>query len=195
MIRQSSLFCKLIKTKISSEAIFSSFMKDFSPVLKVCPFCGSKNTCFPFASYERHLVDFIGEHSQDYLIHVSRLQCSSCHHTHAILPDVIVPYASYSLFFILRVIAEYFLHLSSVQSLCSRFQISHSMLYKWLHLFYQHKSLWLGILADAEISSLSFLFSLCSLDSFSLFSRNFFFKYDISFLQAHAHSPTFYQQY
>lgn len=98
MIRAYSLFFKLIRTKISSQAIFSSFMENFNPALEVCPHCGSKGNCHPFAYYDRHLVDFVHGHVCDSSIHILRVQCSSCHHTHAILPDIIVPYASYSLF-------------------------------------------------------------------------------------------------
>ena len=104
MIRKFTLFCKLISIKTSSQSIFSSAMKTFIPGLEVCPHCGSKGNCVPFAYYDRHLVDFIHGHVCDTPIRVLRVQCSSCQHTHAILPDVIVPYASYSLFFILRVL-------------------------------------------------------------------------------------------
>ncbi len=190
MIRTYSLFCKIIHTKISSQSIFSSFMKDFNPALEVCPFCGSKHNCHPFAFYHRHLVDFIHGHISDSSIQIFRVQCSSCHHTHAILPDVIIPYASYSLFFILRVISEYFLHLLSVDALCQKFHISHSLLYKWLDTFYKNKALWLGALQNAEVTPISFILSLCRLSTFSSFSKQYFLLSDRSFLQSHTHSPT-----
>ena len=37
------------------------------------------------------------------------------------VPDFIIPYSGYGLFFILRVLAEYFLHLSTIEGLCRRF--------------------------------------------------------------------------
>jgi transposase-like protein len=50
----------------------------------------------------------------------------------------------------LRVIGEYLLHLQTVERLCIRFGITHSMLYRWFRLFQDHKAEWLGILADLE---------------------------------------------
>lgn len=190
MIKTYSLFCKVLRTKTSSQTIFSSFMKDFKPSLEVCPFCGAKQSCQPFAYYDRHLVDFIHGHVIDSSLHILRVQCASCQHTHAILPDVIVPYASYSLFFMLRVLGEYFLHLQPVDALCHKFCISHSLLYKWLDTFYKNKALWLGVLANAETESLSFLLSLCQLPLLSTFSFQYLLLAERSFLQSHAHSPT-----
>ena len=68
-------------------------------------------------------------------VQIRRVRCGSCGHTHAILPDHIVPYSTYSLQFILRVLAEYFLGLRTVEQLCRRYAISASMLYQWKALF------------------------------------------------------------
>ena len=168
-------------------------MKTFIPGLEVCPHCGSKGNCVSFAHYDRHLVDFIHGHVCNTPIRVLRVRCSSCQHTHAILPDVIVPYASYSLFFILRVLAEYFIHSLSVEALCFKFAISHSLLYRWLDLFYKNKALWLGALSDLQTLPFAFLLDLIILPLFSSFSKDFFLKTGASFMQAHAHSPTLYQ--
>lgn len=83
---------------------------------------------------------------------IKRVRCVSCGHTHAILPDYIVPYTSYSLLFILRVLAGHFLGLGSVEQLCRRYSISVSMLYQWKALFLTHKEIWLGALEDMEVS-------------------------------------------
>ena len=92
------------------------------------------------------------------MIKVVRVICS-CGHTHAILPDLIIPYNTYGVFFILRVIAEYLLHRHSIEHLCARFSITHSMLYRWYGLFLEHKSLWLGVLHSAESAPSAFLAS------------------------------------
>lgn len=169
-------------------------MKEFVPALEVCPYCGSKGNCVSFAYYDRHLVDFIHGQVCNTHIRVLRVQCSSCQHTHAILPDVIVPYASYSLFLILRVLGEYFMHRLTIEAVCFKFAISHSLLYKWLDLFYQNRTLWLGVLSNLETSPFTFLLELIKLPLFSSFSKDFFLKFGFSFMQAYAHSPTLYQQ-
>lgn len=166
-------------------------MKDFQPDLEICPFCKSKGNCHNQGLYKRNLIDFIcGRVDDSETISISRIKCKSCGHTHAILPDVIVPYASYSLLFILRAIAEYLTHLHTVEYLTERFGISHSLLYKWLHMYEEHKALWLGALDNKEISDRTFLKMLCLLDDFSYFSIDFLRLISTSFLQHHANPVT-----
>ena len=127
MIRENSLFCRLIRIKCSLKALFDSFMAGFRPELQTCPCCGAKGSCRIHAYYDRSLVDFMGGRSVRHSLCILRLICS-CGHTHAILPDFIIPHSGYGLFFLLRVLAEYFLHLSTVEGLCERFSITLSQL-------------------------------------------------------------------
>ena len=156
MIRENSLFCKLIRIKTSSNALFDFVMKGFRPELQTCPCCGAKGSCRIHAYYDRSLVDFIDGAPIRHSLCILRLVCC-CGHTHAILPDFIIPYSTYSLFFILRILAEYFLHLSTVEKLCGRFSITSGQLRRFLKLFQLHMEEWLGLLASLETSSLSFL--------------------------------------
>lgn len=167
-------------------------MAEFRPELETCPVCGVSHNCFYHASYNRNLIDFISGKPVYHRITVTRVVCSSCGHTHAILPDLIIPYSTYGIFFILRVIAEYLTHRTSVEKLCLRFGITHSILYRWYHLFLEHKSLWLGILASAETSASSFLKSLVTQD-YSGFSASFILHTSFSFLQSHR-NPAAYRQ-
>lgn len=167
-------------------------MDGFRPELERCPFCGTSHSCTFHASYDRNLIDFIQGHAVYHKIRISRVICE-CGHTHAVLPDLIIPYSTYGIFFILRVIAEYLLHLRTVEQLCTRFSITHSMLYRWFHLFLDHKVLWLGLLSSAETSHSRFLFSLVKLPLFSAFSSGFVLKSSFSFLQSHS-NPALYRQ-
>ena len=101
----------------------NSFMDGFCPELQTCPCCGTKGDCQILAYYDRSLVDFINGVPVCHSLCIVRLICT-CGHTHAVLPDFIIPYVSYGLFFILRTLAEYFLHISTVEKLCDRFSIS-----------------------------------------------------------------------
>ena len=98
-------------------------MAGFRPELQTCPCCGGKGSCRIHAYYDRSLVDFMGGAPVRHSLCIMRLICT-CGHTHAILPDFIIPYSGYGLFFILRVLAEYFLHLSTMEKLCERFSIT-----------------------------------------------------------------------
>lgn len=193
MIRKNSLFCKLIRIKSSSKLLFDSFMAGFLPEKETCPCCGASHTCHFHASYDRNLIDFISGRPVYHTVCICRVICSSCGHTHAILPDLIIPYSTYGLFFILRVIAEYLTGRYSVEQLCSRFDISHSMLYRWYSLFLSHKQEWLGMLTSAGTSSFAFLKSLCRIPEFSAFASAFVLHTSVSFLQSHK-NPASYRQ-
>lgn len=192
MIRENSLFCKLIHIKTSSKSLFDSFMAGFRPQLQTCPCCGAQGTCQIHAYYDRSLVDFIGGSPVRHSLCVLRLICT-CGHTHAILPDFIIPYSGYGLLFILRVLAEYFLHLSTVEKLCERFSITLSQLHRWLRLFQMQKEEWLGVLSSMETSGFSFLCFLYTQPAYSDFACAFVRRFAKSFLQSHK-NPTLYCQ-
>ena len=189
MIRENALFCKLIRIKKSSKILFDSYMASFCPERETCPICGSSANCCVHAYYGRRIIDFI--HGKRVVLEVTvlRLVCESCGHTHAVLPDMVIPYSSYGLFFILRVLAEAFLRLSSLERLCERFCITMNQLYKWKLLFFRHKQEWLGILDDSETSGLDFLLELVMGLEYSLFVERFTDKTSYSFLQSHRNPP------
>jgi hypothetical protein len=69
-----------------------------------------------------------------------------------------------------------------VSALCEKYEISLSTFYKWLHLFREHKELWLGKLADIETSEKEFLKSPLFKQGFL---KQFFLKFTYSFFQQH----------
>ena len=186
MIRKNSLFCKLFRIKISSKSVFQQFMPLFKTELETCPGCESAGNLKIHSYYKRNLIDFIDGRVVHHEITITRIQCDSCGSTHAVLPDFIIPYCSYSLFFVLRVLGSYFLHLYSVEKLCEKFSITQKQLYKWIALFRVHKAQWLGFIENLEISSRTFLFRLGKMEHYSAFSSSFVSMPSFSFLQAHA---------
>ena len=160
-------------------------MTKFQPELETCPICGSTGNCHIHDYYDRSIIDFRAGKREKSSLCVMRVFCDSCKHAHAILPDVIIPYSSYSLFFVLRILGEYFAGLSTMERLCEKFDISRNQLFKWVALFKVHKQEWLGILADAEFSCLSFIKRLVMADSYSSFSMEFIRCLALSFLQSH----------
>ncbi|MFR4351167.1 MAG: DUF6431 domain-containing protein [Roseburia sp.] len=164
-------------------------MAVFQPELETCPVCGSCGNCHVHAYYDRSVIDFRNGRKVTDSLCVLRLICDSCHHTHAMLPDILIPYASYSLMFILRVLGEWFLGHSTMEHLCDRFSITPIQLHKWLKLWNKHKQQWLGILEDSETSDASFLKVLAVSDSYSDFSMSFIRRFTCNFLQSHK-NPT-----
>ena len=141
-------------------------MDSFSHSLQECPYCHSVGNLIPHGYYRRNIIDFTGSKTTYHKISVRRFKCLSCGHTHAVLPDFIVPYTQYSLFFLLRVLAEYFLHLKTVSEICLTYAITPSMLYRWKALFLCHKKHWLPLLEHLETSSFSFLKKLSFMEDF-----------------------------
>ena len=160
-------------------------MAQFRPELETCPICGAAGQCRIHAYYGRDIIDFRnGNQVRDNLC-ILRVYCDSCDHSHAILPDLIIPFSSYGLFFILRVLGEFFASLHPLEKLWEIYGISRKQFYKWLALWNAHKQDWLGILEDSQTSRLSFMRQLISQQDYSLFSQSFSLTMSYSFLQSH----------
>ncbi|MCR5403550.1 MAG: DUF6431 domain-containing protein [Butyrivibrio sp.] len=184
MIRKNLLFSKMLNVKTSSKNLFDRYMSRFVPEKETCPICGSRGNCHIHAYYGRTITDFInGKHVRCSLC-VMRVICDSCHHTHAILPDHIIPYGTYGLFFVLRVLAEHFFQFRSIESICERYGISDRQFRKWRSLFNSHKKLWLGELENLKASPRSFMKTLVS-QPYNEFSSGFVSRFSFSFLQSH----------
>lgn len=189
MIRLFTIFCKLNFKILSAKDLFLESMKAFSsdklPFIKLsCPHCGAKTPTWSYHdSYQRYLISFENEVTITYTIDITRIICSSCQHTHAILPEIIIPYGSYSLPFIIAVLKDYFLRDLTVKTLCEKYQISISMLYRWKRLFLVHKKLWLGILENLYQNYIAFLSSLPTFNTSNDLSL-FFLINSHSFLQS-----------
>ena len=97
----------------------------------------------------------------------------------------LIPAMACSSFFVLRVLAEFFAHLHTVEQICERYNISENQLRKWISLWKLHKEQWLGLLNDSETSDLALLKRLCSKDKFSSFSQEFTLHMSHTFLQSH----------
>ena len=151
-----------------------------------CPVCGSRGNYTVHGGYPRSLVDLEGGKVIYATITVQRVRCGSCGHTHAVLPDYIIPHTTYSLLFILRVLAIYFLGVRTVEELCRRFSITPSMLYQWRAAFLEDQEIWLGVLAAAETEPADFIRRLFAVPSYAAcFGRPFFSITARSFLQTH----------
>ncbi len=158
-------------------------MAEFDPKKYSCPWCNAKKPDWKYhADYERWLISFEGGVTVTYRLEITRYKCPSCGHTHAILPESIISYQSYSFLFIIAVMRDYYTHTLTVANICTKYNISTSTLYAWKDLFIRHKKLWLGLLEDANTSAMDFLDSFYD-TSFRYDLEEFFQMVRISFLQ------------
>jgi hypothetical protein len=162
MIRVFNAFGKSFFHTNSDLMIFNKFMNTFQVDKTTCSHCGAKFNCTLFSSYSRNMITFESGLNTCHTISITRVICNSCDHTHAILPDHLIPFGSFSLSFVLKTLRAYFLGSKTIVDLCDYFQISISTLYGWIKLFKEQKLIWLGILNDAQISPLKFIDNLSS---------------------------------
>ena len=192
MIRQYTIFCKLFLLKKRSQELYAEHSANLAEGQIVCPSCGSRGNCTGHGKYERGFIDYEEGKAVYRRLEVKRVRCGSCGHTHAVLPDWMIPYSTYSLLFILRVLAAYYLGSRTVEEICRRYAVSVSMLYEWKALFLKHKELWLGALESKETPPVRFIRQLLGLPSYSEdFSGPFYGKTAFSFLQRHKDAAHF----
>ena len=183
MIRNFTILCKLNLQYISDIQFFSDSTLGFKAFKALCPSCKSKGCLSKHDSYPRYLIGMERGEPKTFTINVSRFICSTCGKSHALLPDVLVPYGSYSITFILSVLKEYFSRKSTVSALCQKYIISISTLYSWKCLYLKHKALWLGVLQNMSASPSVFLVRTFNLPDFSDLTKDFFAKLAFSFMQ------------
>lgn len=187
MIRETAIVIKLNQLNISDQQLFDHAISSFKTSKCSCPGCGALGHMSYFSSYRRDLISVSEGKRVEASLTVPRFRCISCGRTHAILPDVLIPFSSYSLRFIIAVLLEYLQHKRTVADLCEHWEISVSTLYGWIHLFLDHYNSWCRSLDRILWISHGAVSAVCGTDSFpSLFCSQFRF----SFLQRHKTSPS-----
>lgn len=180
MIRDKSILLKL-NSHSSDETFLFQALKAFQPSRMHCPACGAVGGHRRRGSYKRWMISVVDGIRCEKLVRIPLYQCPSCGRSHAVIPDVLIPFASYSLRFILTVLRSYLVRTCTVRVLCSRWQISASTLYNWIHLFSHHFSAWRGILyriRRVEAHALDEVWNAIA------FPSAFFQRFGFSFLQA-----------
>ena len=144
ILRLFTILKKDFKQLPNAKYIFTTLTKEFNPFESPCPKCGSKAHLSKHDGYDRFLVTYENDSVQSNQIEVPRFICASCGATHAILPDVLIPYKSYSIFFILHVMQAVFFKAAPIRAIAERFGISVNTIYNWKKRYLTHKTLELG---------------------------------------------------
>jgi transposase-like protein len=182
MIRLFTTLCKSLLENFTDVNIFKDATDAFCHHGKKCPGCGAEKL-FPYGSYSRDLVSYEDGITVEYRVSPLRFECTSCDTTHALLPDILVPYSPYSLRFKLTVLIAYFERNMTVVAICEQFRIAISTLYSWKKCLLKHKDLLLGVLASLEEPAISFLRSLLEAACLSDRLQSFFRRHSFSFMQ------------
>lgn len=111
-----------------------------------CPYCGEKGKFKRHGKYSRYVVEWIEGQRHCSSISVIRFRCGNCRKTHAYLPSFLIPYTSYGMCFVLTVLIQYFKGDMTVEQICGKYDISESMLYRWVHAFENCYEKWAELL-------------------------------------------------
>jgi len=185
MIKVKAIFGKLFE-QLSDENIFNNAnLTDTSHFQ--CPYCHRKGDFKKLPSYQRYMISYNGDSRTEVLVTIPRIQCPSCGHTHALIPDNLIPYGSYTIKFVLRILLEYLKRKTSVEALCNKWNISISTLYEWKKIFLYHHSLLLGVIHAAKALCESLINEVYDYPDFPF---EFFDCFRFSFLQIATYSRT-----
>jgi ribosomal protein S27AE len=150
MIRLFEALCKAYFKELSEKQRIQEAADTFRHFGKPCPNCGAVGKLAECGDYDRHLVSYEDGQIADSEIKLKLYFCSSCETSHALLPDIIIPYGRYSLLFVLAVMAAYFERADTVANICERFGIAVSTIYDWRNRISLHKELMLGALISQK---------------------------------------------
>ena len=183
MIRLFTALCKVYLKELSEKQRFLEATNEFSRLGGACPKCGTKGKLSEYGDYGRGLTSYEGGQIVDSDLRASRLYCSSCESTHALLPDIVVPYSAYSLLFMLATLIAYYDRATTVVKTCGHFGIAVSTIYVWKDRVALHKELMLGLLISSKAPARGFLRGLLGSRRLSDTLCRFYSEYSFSFMQ------------
>ncbi|MCL2223143.1 MAG: DUF6431 domain-containing protein [Oscillospiraceae bacterium] len=189
MIRLFSALCKTLLEYFSDLNIYEESVGGYVHHYKDCSHCGAIGKLSPYGGYFRWLVYRRKRKNADMRVWVRRFECGSCDATHALLPDILVPYSMYSLNFKLTVLISYYERDCTVESVCAEYGIAVSTLYEWLHILSAHKDLMIGVMLSRKTSAPTFLRNIINSDDISELIQSFHGKHGFSFMQSN-YQPT-----
>lgn len=164
---------KLSKLHMNAQEMTDLLLNGFlSTKNAYCRTCKSKDI-HVYRDYSRWVVEYHNGQIVETKLKTKRFICNTCHHTHAFLVSLIIPYSTYSLLTVLWCLFDYYSHHMTVQKVCEKYHISVPTLYRWKKLFRRDKNLWLTELKDVETGEIEFLKYLLNIPDFQSFTQRF----------------------
>lgn len=146
MIRLFNVFCKLDYIKKTAKELFYEAVLNININDFPCPRCGSRHPEWEyFGFYKRGLISYEDGKVMYYIVTVLRYQCTSCEHTHALLPEIAVPYSSYSILFMLQVLKDRYANKLTIDAICKKYEISANTFYRLVKCYERDKTLWCNV--------------------------------------------------
>lgn len=181
MNRIQTIYGSLQRLGKTDEELFQSAIDSIDLDTFTCHGCGASGQCRFSSHYRRHLITLENFEDPEPIVLIPCVYCPNCDYFHAILPDIIIPYCSYSLRFVLTVLYSYAFRVCSVEALCTKWHIAVSTLYNWISLFNRDYDCWAQAIHRIRRTLLK---SCCHILEANDLPRDFFLRFRFSFLQA-----------
>lgn len=99
-----------------------------------CPCCGAKCSFHRHGTYIRNLLSMYDVDIIEESIEILRLFCTSCGHTHAILPWDVIPFHIYCASTMVKIFSMIYVEGRSILNVATSLNISFQLIYKFLSL-------------------------------------------------------------
>ena len=135
-------------------------------------------------SYRRIMISVSSGKREEIPIMILRIHHENVNGIHsypALIPDILIPYGSYTIRFVLTLLYSYLNRSCTVTNLCARFGIAISTFYDWKHLIESHYASWEKQLLSARRLHNDILSSISSIPAFM---KQFLALFGFSFLQS-----------
>jgi hypothetical protein len=131
-------------------SLFLLYLGNASRDKFTCPLCGARGMFVKDGSYTRGLTFLADGRVVSMEVTVPLALCTSCRHSHAILPPAVIPYSPFGFHFVISLLYDHITHkYPTVADLCETYDVSVSTLYRIYHRFLDDSRRMLGIM-DSE---------------------------------------------
>lgn len=113
----------------------NSYIQSIIPTINdihenICPCCHAKNKLIKYGGYERNISVLIDNTMENYKVYIPRVLCTSCNHSHALLPNFIVPYKIMVIYSIAQIVQR--ATAESAYKLAKVIDVSIQMIYTYI---------------------------------------------------------------
>ena len=168
---------------------YSNTISNFNRTIQyACPCCHAKHSMTRHGYYHRYLIVMGNAGLEEAELDILRLRCSSCGHTHAILPGEIIPFSLYTFPAILWIVSEHIVNRKSILNVAEDSHTSYQVIYRILKmlvtffdrivLLMRAKSLWQLSYSPSLIQLIKIIVAL----SYHTFLSSYFFYYQKPFM-------------
>ncbi len=165
------MLAKCMENDVTAVGLYGRMVEQLQLQEFKCPHCGRKGRFKRHGEYSRYIVEWAGGKKHCSRVSIVRFRYGDCGRTHAYLPSLMVPYTSYGLCFVLAVLIQYFQKSMTVMQICESYDISESMLYRWVHLFERRYEEWMEIITCGMDGIFCVILSDVFLDNYLLMFR------------------------